>query len=86
MSKSIIQVVECCLAHAKSNSTVAAYNRGEMVDCRRAGDGALGRLPRREGERQGGGHGFAGEAVVIRIAVTREAEGHPAQMGRTHKP
>ena len=29
------QVAECCLAHAKGDSTVAAYNRGEMVDRRR---------------------------------------------------
>jgi integrase len=29
------QVAECCLAHAKGDSTVAAYNRGEMVERRR---------------------------------------------------
>jgi hypothetical protein len=29
------QVAECCLAHAKGDSTVAAYNRAEMVQRRR---------------------------------------------------
>jgi integrase len=29
------QVAECCLAHAKGDSTVAAYNRGEMIERRR---------------------------------------------------